>query len=299
MKLKKDFQPANSNNISYIAEFKQNQKNETPNHQKMNSVNLFELNKRLRCAPVVNNANKRENSIIIKETPIIQQEPKETKTLSENLNEIIEKNSRLNAPNVNDGNPQIIYRKGDSNLHNFIHKEVNNPKINLSQSQTKNVLECKNTANNDKKNQNDNNNEDSVIKRAISPRSLNLNMNSQAPNIDNNMSFMKSVNNITNQAQGSELFSKNLGCVSLGLEKNIPLSLIDFGKFLLKYIEKEENYRLLFEKEIKKIKDKIKKIFEKNNQSDHCLLDYILELWDKLEVSFSIRYRILIDFCKK
>lgn len=282
----------------------QNQKIETPNHQKMNAVNLFELNRRLRCSPVTNNITKRENSIIIKETPLISQEIKETKTLSENLNELIEKNSKLNGPNLNDIYPQIIYRKGDNNFNDIKNKNANNSIINSSQSPDKNNLDNKITGNNNlNKTSNINNfyssNQDSVIKRAISPRSLNLNSNAQAPNIENNMSFMKNVNIITNQAQGSELFSKNSGCVSLTLEKNVPLSLIEFGKFLIKYIEKEENYRLLFDKEIKKIKDKIKKVFEKNNQSDHCLLDYILELWDKLEVSYSVRYRILMDFCKK
>lgn len=293
--------------MSYIGASKQNQKNETPNHQKMNAVNLFELNRRLRCAPAANFISKRENSIVIKETPLMPQEPKETKTLSENLNEIIQNNSRLNPPNANDGNPQIIYRKGENNSTNFNNSNIKeagyNSRMISRQSPEKINFEAKNTAlNNPNKisiNNINNNNQDSVIQRAISPRSLNLNTNAQAPNIENNMSFMKCVNNITNQAQGSELLSKNSGCVSLALEKNVPLSLIDFGKFLIKYIEKEENYRLLFEKEIKKIKDKIKKIFEKNNQSDHCLLDYILELWDKLEVSYSVRYRISMDFCKK
>ena len=51
--------------MSYIGASKQNQKNETPNYQKMNAVNIFELNKRLRCAPAPNFISKRENSIRI------------------------------------------------------------------------------------------------------------------------------------------------------------------------------------------------------------------------------------------
>lgn len=262
----------------------------------MNSVNLFELNRNLRCFPVVNNISRRENSIIIKEIPIINQEPKEKKSLCENLNELIEKNAKLNTPNSNDNNPQVYYRNINNNYNNNYSKLIQDQSpekiTNKSNSINKQNIYNHNDLNNNK-------NQDSSIKRGISPKSENFIINSISPNIDNNKSFMKSVNNVINQAQGSELNNKNLNSVSLSIEKNIPLSLIEFGKFLIKYIEKEENYRLLFEKEIKKIKDKIKKIFDKNNQSDHCLLDYILELWDKLEVSYSVRYKILMDFCKK
>ena len=42
----------------------------------------------------------------------------------------------------------------------------------------------------------------------------------------------------------------------------MPIGMIEFGKFLIGHIEKEENYRILLEKEFKKMKLKIKKIFD-------------------------------------
>ena len=278
----------------------------------MNAVNLFELNRRLRSIPNHNNngnVSRRENTILIRETPHINQESKETKSLTDNLNELIEKNARLKSPNINDENhPQISYKKpiNNNNINNNINYNktpiINtNSNINIGtpSPEKKNLnFSNLNNTNNNSNNYNSNN--------IVSKQNLAEN-NAQQPisptnknniNVNSNLSFMKNVNNVTNQAQG-EIINKGIDCISLWIDKNIPLSLIEFGKFLIKYIEKEENYKVLYEKEIKKIKEKIKKIFEKSNQSDHCLLDYLLELWDKLEVSFSNRYKTLMDFCKR
>lgn len=298
-----------TNNASFIAS-NQNTRNENVHsHQQMNAVNLLELNRRLKCTSVIN-TNKKENSIFLKEAPCyIQQEQKPTKTLAENLNEIIEKGSKLISPTIEENQPQIIYKK-----YNNLNKDQNNiSHIFTPNNQDKNCVDL-NKINKHLTNLNNHlNNSSNIIlseiqkqeptikPTAISPKQMNITSNQDIlnNNINNNLSFMKSVYNINNSAGINNLSTKNNDCNSLTLEKNIPLSLNEFGKFLIKYIEKEENYRVLFEKEIKKIKEKIKKIFEKNNQSDHCLLDYILELWDKLEVSFSIRYKILMDLCKK
>lgn len=86
---------------------------------------------------------------------------------------------------------------------------------------------------------------------------------------------------------------------SLMINPNIPLGLQEFGKFLIKHIEQEENYKVLYEKEEKKLKLKIAKVFEKNGASDHCLLDYMTELWEKLEVSYTNRYQILNSISDK
>jgi hypothetical protein len=85
---------------------------------------------------------------------------------------------------------------------------------------------------------------------------------------------------------------------SLNTNPNIPSDFLQFGKFLLKYIEQEENYRLLFDKENKKLRMKIKTTFEKETTSDHCLLDYIHELWDKLDISYINRYKILSEMTR-
>ena len=93
--------------------------------------------------------------------------------------------------------------------------------------------------------------------------------------------------------------SKDDAIFSLKVQEHTPLNLNEFGKFLIKHIDEEENYRILFEKELSKIKQKIKKIFENENNTDHCLFEYILELWEKLEISYINRYKILTELTKK
>ena len=85
---------------------------------------------------------------------------------------------------------------------------------------------------------------------------------------------------------------------SLQVDKSTPTTVEEFGKYLLSHIEKEENYKMLFLSEIKKIKNQIVKIFKSEKSTDHCLTDYMLELWDKLEISFTIRYQIMKQLLK-
>lgn len=85
---------------------------------------------------------------------------------------------------------------------------------------------------------------------------------------------------------------------SLQVDKSTPTTVEEFGKYLLSHIEKEENYKMLFLSEIKKIKNQILKIFKSEKSTDHCLTDYMLELWDKLEISFTIRYQIMKQLLK-
>ena len=43
---------------------------------------------------------------------------------------------------------------------------------------------------------------------------------------------------------------------------------------------------------------KIKKIFTNSETNDHCLTDYLLDIWDKLEISYYNRYQILNNIIK-
>ena len=43
---------------------------------------------------------------------------------------------------------------------------------------------------------------------------------------------------------------------------------------------------------------KIKKIFSNSRINDHCLTDYLLDIWNKLEISYYIRYKILNNMIK-
>ena len=104
---------------------------------------------------------------------------------------------------------------------------------------------------------------------------------------------------INNSELKNEPQEKDDNLFSLKVQETTPLNLNEFGKFLVKHIDEEENYRLLFEKELSKIKQKIKKIFENENNTDHCLFEYIIELWEKLEISYINRYKILSELIKK
>ena len=85
---------------------------------------------------------------------------------------------------------------------------------------------------------------------------------------------------------------------SLQIDNSIPTNVSDFGKFLISHIEKEDNYKTLFLRELKSFKMKIKKIFQNARTTDHCLTDYLLDIWDKLEISYFTRYQILNNMSK-
>ena len=108
----------------------------------------------------------------------------------------------------------------------------------------------------------------------------------------NKLKIMKKNNN-------NFIFDKNKNIFySLQIDNNIPTNVSDFGKFLISHIEKEENYKTLFNRELKSFKNKIKKIFTNSRTTDHCLTDYLFDIWDKLEISYSIRYQILNNIIK-
>lgn len=279
-----------NNNCVNDLNFQNNKSN-----QFMNVVNLFELNKRIKSQSN-NNIVRKDKFIFLKEDNIQNPDLKENnKTLLENLNDLIEKNSKIYFNDIDKDQSQILYR------NNFNKSKNNATKMKFSPAKDyNNVFNDANLEENEKTKMSEktivslDNTKGKVFKSVDSKiKSEDINKN---VNLPQNLSFMKSIcpNNSNN-----EDINKNIICVSLTLENNIPLAIVDFGKYLIKYIEKEENYRILFEKEFKKIKDKIKRSFEKNRLSDHCLLEYLLELWDKLEVSYAIRYKILMDFCKK
>lgn len=85
---------------------------------------------------------------------------------------------------------------------------------------------------------------------------------------------------------------------SLQLDKSIPTSVTSFGKYLITHIEKEENYKILYNTELKKLKAQLLKIFSSEDLTDHCLIDYMIELWDKLEISYVNRYQIMKHLLK-
>jgi hypothetical protein len=103
----------------------------------------------------------------------------------------------------------------------------------------------------------------------------------------------------TNNTKDNKFNSRNkpnYNCLSLKIEESIPTSMREFGKFIIKYTERDENYKVFLENNIKKISKNILLKFKKDNRSDHCLLDLLIELWDKLEISYQRRNKLLTDF---
>ena len=151
----------------------------------------------------------------------------------------------------------------------------------------------KNTFNNNNKNNliNNNNNNNSNKNKKI--MNNNNNANNYNFNYSNKLKIMKKNNN------NNFIFDKDKNIFySLQIDNNIPTNVSDFGKFLITHIEKEDNYKTLFLREIKSFKMKIKKIFTNAKTTDHCLTDYLLDIWDKLDISYYIRYQILNNIVK-
>lgn len=113
--------------------------------------------------------------------------------------------------------------------------------------------------------------------------------------VDNNKIFLSPEKiNIINHETNLLCFHKN-ECVSLNIEESTPISMKAFSKFIPKYIEREESIKLFLENNSKKLKKSILSKFLKANKSDHCMLDFLFELWDNLDVSYQQRYKILIS----
>jgi hypothetical protein len=273
--------------------------------QNNNAVNLMELNKKLKLfSPLSANSseilpqqNKRECSLIIKEgeNSHSHSQLQSQANLKESLNNMIMKNSKLNTKHlkiedeVTCNNEPQLHMKINSGPISKIHKEdykMDSPKRLKETGGISGV------------------NAPSPKKIILSPKQKTTQNNFIVQN--KNQQVLSNTSTGNNQTQQSQtvFFNKDndtsplKDCLSLRLNGNIPVTIVDFGKFLVKYIENEENYRILYEKENKNLKAKIRKIFEQEKVSDHCLLDYMIELWDKIEVSYCNRYKILFEIAK-
>ena len=106
-----------------------------------------------------------------------------------------------------------------------------------------------------------------------------------------NIKRKKTSENTTNRKNDKNI-TENI-FYSIQIDKYIPITISEFGKYLIKHIEKEEKYKILFNNELKSFCYKIKNIFDNSNCNDHCLTDYMLDIWNKLEISYYTRYQIM------
>jgi len=249
-----------------------------------NAVNIFEINKRFKSPLNLNSSemviaqseNKAELSLIINDLNNTN-----NLNLKESFKNMIDKNSKISLQNNLYPNVELESEK---------RIKLRNENYNRHESpETQRMSEI------NQKNENDRNflvTSQNLPNMIVTPNNASITLK-----MSPSSRFVKNLNTMKN-AQ----FSNNpimVECQSIRISENIPLTLIEFGKYLVKHIENEENYKILYEKEFKKIKLSIQKTFQNEKLSDHCLLDYMLELWDKLEISFEKRYKIIFELSKK
>jgi hypothetical protein len=290
---------------------KTNSNNYKPRNFGENSVNLAELNQKIKNSTdkinsnsfispkntnINNNINKQNDSYINKfDYSQPQEELMQPPRYSNNNND---NNNYNNSKDINIFKNEIKYENynynyNDNKKENSFNLYDDNSNLNLNitnKNKNKNkpeiftkpkVESIMNKTNNNKNNYSNNNNN-------------NMNSNNFNYNYSNKLKNMKK-----NNSNNNFIFDKDKNiCYSLQIDNNIPTNVSDFGKFLISHIEKEDNYKTLFLRELKSFKMKIKKIFTNSKTSDHCLTDYLLDIWDKLEISYYIRYQIFNNIIK-
>ena len=219
---------------------------------------------------------------------------------STNLLEINEKmklNNDRNSENNNLINSQTKNKEDKKLIENLSNKNINNPNsrnIEKSDSFSKLNIQLNPKTKNSKKQK------QKIIKQNQKNDNLNKDLKQEIKNnqkLENEIIKNKFWNYQNQNNKKKEQNSNNI-FYSIQIDKKIPNSFSEFGKYLITHIEKEENYRILYQSEIKQLKLKIKKIFSDSKTTDHCLLDYMLELWEKLDVSYFTRYQILKQLIK-
>ena len=248
-----------------------------------NSVNLAELNKRIK-----------ESTEKISKNRFIEDEQRQEIEFDQKELEEEDNNNKLN--NI-DNNYNFQQEENNYIQNENEENDINNLNENLREN---NIQENNNIIEKEKIYYRINNKPKTDIKTHFN----------YLDNINNIINNNKNINNYSNlnRYKNQEILKKNYNdfifdktkniFYSLEISPNIPTNISEFGKFLIAHIEKEENYKILFYRELKTFKSKIKKIFSSSNSSDHCLTDYLLDLWEKIEVSYYIRYQIMNNIIK-
>ena len=262
-----------------------------------NSVNLFELNQKIKNSTDKLSLNSFERKIPTNN--FLNKNEFENKyefPNNENLN--LKYNNNKKEANIYENNDNNDNKK--ENSFNFYNENKRDNSFNFyrekNRESTFNYL-----------NDNDVSNKTDIFKAKFEPKTIKNNLNTNLNNYNNtnnyfnnnifsnninkyNNNFNTNKNNINNNFN----FSVNDDTFySLQIDSNIPTDISEFGNYLISHIEKEENYKTLFLREIKSFKMKIKRIFSNSGSNDHCLTDYLLDIWDKMEISYYTRYQIL------
>ena len=230
-----------------------------------NSINLFEINKRIKNRRNSKSVNRTFNFI----------EPK------------ISVNNSIYNYNTNNNHA--------SNNNSFYSQKINLTKNNFPISPIysyKNIGAYNNTKTNNITN---------TITNFNTKTNIEMNQNDIIENnekeLNENIENNKKINQKINESYNNKPKSKTI-FYSLQINKNIPISISEFGKYLIKHIEKEERYKILYYNEIKKFKLQIQKIFKQSKKTDHFLTECLFDLWNKVNTSFYTRYQILKQIVK-
>ena len=231
---------------------------------KDNSINLFEINNRIKNRRNSKSVNKTFNFI----------EPKisgNNSIYNYNSNNQISNNNSFYSQKINltKNNFPISPIYSYKNIGAYNNTKTNNITNTITNFNTKTNIEM---------NQND------IIEN--NEKELN-------EDIENNKKINKKINDESyNKPKSKTTF------YSIQINKNIPISISEFGKYLIKHIEKEEKYKILYYNEVKKFKLQIQKIFKQSKRTDHFLTECLFDLWNKVNTSFYTRYQILKQIVK-
>jgi hypothetical protein len=243
-----------------------------------NSINLAELNKRIK-----------ESTEKISKSPFIEIESKQEEEKQELFNENQNENN-IDDININNIDNNYNFQQ-EENINIYDNKIEQKDINNLNQNLRDNNYNIKENYIK-KENKPEINNNKNIYNKPKTFIKTNFNYSNNTNNYSNLSKYKKQ--EIIKKNYNDFIFDKNKNIFySIQINQNIPTNISDFGKFLISHIENEENYKILFYRELKSFKLKIKKIFSNSNTSDHCLTDYLLDIWDKIEISYFIRYQIM------
>ena len=298
------------NNFKYKNNYNRNDMNELNNYLENNEMNSFNsYNKNNYYTKIENRNNTNSNTF-------------KRKSMGENSVNLAELNQKIKNSTdklsshsfISPNNNNFLKQNDYDNKVDFLNEENNPSRYNLNNTSDdisyKNEIKYKKYNDNKKENSfnfhqdNTKNKKDENIRQLTIINNNNNKMNRNTYNYknDENNNYNFDYSNklkIMKKNNNNFLFDKDKNIFySLQIDNNIPTNVSDFGKYLISHIEKEENYKILFLREIKSFKSKIKNIFNNSRTSDHCLTDYLTDIWDKLDISYFIRYQIMNNIIK-
>ena len=133
-------------------------------------------------------------------------------------------------------------------------------------------------------------------------------------NEDNPINLKKELLNISNNNDNKENNSNNFLNIStknnfkkypiqnifysIQIENNIPMSVSAFGEYLMQHIKKEEEYKNIYNNEFDLFYSQINQILNRVNNQGNILINNMIDLWNKLQVSYYTRYQIMKQLIK-